>query len=318
MDVKQSLKWASEELKKNKVSEPEKSAGFLLRQVLGWDKAKLITNSDNKLDSKEEKKFREFINRRKKHEPVWYITGKIEFYGLDLEVNENVLIPRPETEFLVEEVLKHPSLSSRAQRSGVERSLKDNDEGKGFLRLPLRGVGRNDNTITILELGTGSGAISLALASKLENKIFASDISEDALKVAQKNAKKLGLEKFIEFRKGDLLEPWRDEKFDIIVANLPYIPHEEISSLALDIHHWEPRLALDGGKDGLEIYEKLISQAKDHLSVNAMMFFEIGIEQGEKLKKLVKEYLPDAKVKIKKDYGDIDRIAIISNIKKSC
>jgi len=355
MNIKQSLKWASDELKQNNVSEPEKSAEFLLRQILASfschsrpplsfprrressdsgrinsggnpvrNSAWIIANSDYKLDSKQENKFHEFIKRRKKHEPVWYITGKIAFYGLELEVNQNVLIPRPETEFLVEEVLKYLSLSSRAERSGVEGSLKEN-KGKGFLHSSLREVGRNDK-IKILEIGTGSGAISLALANKfrpeddqpLAEKIFASDISEDALQVAQKNAKTLALEKFIEFRQGDLLVPWQDEKFDIIVANLPYIPHEDMATLALDIHHWEPRLALDGGKDGLEIYEKLISQAKDHLNENSKMFFEIGIDQGDKIKELVEKYLPNAKVKIQKDYGDIDRIAIISNIRNSC
>jgi len=311
MNVKEALNWAINELKD--VSEAEKSAKFLLRQVLAPSlchsreglprskaggnldmKAWLLANPDYNLNSEQEKTFRQFIERRKKHEPVWYITGKIEFYGLDLSVNQNVLIPRPETEFLVEEVLK------------VSKGKK------------------------ILELGTGSGAISLALANKIKKegfwtsqndvKFFASDVSGDALKVAKKNAKKLGMDSRlrgndggcgIEFRQGDLLEPWSGEKFDIVVANLPYIPHEDMSSLALDIHHWEPRVALDGGKDGLEIYEKLLSQIPDYLNAGAMMFFEIGIDQGENLKKLVSKYLPNADVKIKKDYGDIDRLAII-------
>lgn len=280
MTTKEALDRAVNELKKNKVSEPEKSAEFLLRQVLDWDKAKLITNSEYELNDEQEKKFLGFIERRKKHEPVWYITGKIEFYVLDLSVDEGVLIPRPETEFLVEEVL----------------SVADNKK--------------------ILELGTGSGAISLALVSKLKRKTHASDISTDALKVAKKNADNLGLDKFIEFKKGDLLEPWKGQKFDIIVANLPYIPHEEISSLALDIHHWEPRVALDGGKEGLEIYERLFSQAKEYLKQDSMMFFEIGIGQGKKIKSLADKYLPGSNVLVKKDYSDTDRIAIIS-FKKS-
>jgi release factor glutamine methyltransferase len=292
MSIKEILLVGQNELRKRKVSEPEKSADFLLRQVLATSpchsreggnldiRAWMLANPDYKLSEKQEDKFREYIERRKKHEPVWYITGKIEFYGLDLEVNQNVLIPRPETEFLVEEVLK---------------SKVDN--------------------LRVLELGVGGGAISLALANTLKTKIYASDISGEVLRVAKKNAKNLELEKLIGFRQGDLFEPWKDMKFDIIVANLPYIPHEEMSSLALDIHHWEPRLALDGGKDGLEIYEKLLSQAGDYLNKNSKMFFEIGIEQGEKIEKLAKKYLPNAKVRIKKDYGDIDRIAIIKCFK---
>ncbi len=292
MIVKKSLEWAVNQLKENNISEPEKSAEFLLRQVLvsslchsreGGNpdvRAWMLTNPDYELTTKQENKFRQYVERRMKHEPIWYITGKIEFYGLDLFVNKSVLISRPETEFLVEEVLS---------------------------------VGKDKK---ILELGTGSGAISLALTSKLKNKMFTSDISEDALEIAKKNAKKMGLKNKMEFRRGDLLEPWKDMKFDIIVANLPYIPHEDMSSLALDIHHWEPRLALDGGKEGIEIYEKLLSQVKDYLNESAIMFFEIGIEQGEKIEKLVKKYLPKAKVEIKKDYRDVDRIAIIS-FKKS-
>ncbi|MDO8507583.1 MAG: peptide chain release factor N(5)-glutamine methyltransferase [bacterium] len=291
MTIKEILIWSTKELKNNNVSEPEKSAELLLRQILNWDKAKLIANPDYKLNSAQESKFREFIERRKKHEPVWYITGKIEFYGLDLAVNQDVLIPRPETEFLVEEVLS---------------VILTKEESKKRSFVP------QDDIFRILELGTGSGAIALSLANKLKSKIFASDISKEALEVAKKNTKKLELEKYIEFRQGSLFEPWGSEKFDCFVANLPYIPHEDMSSLALDIHHFEPRLALDGGKEGLEIYEELLSQAGDYLNENAMMFFEIGIDQGDKLKKLVEKYLPKAKVRIIKDYGDIDRIAVIS------
>ncbi|RJO62098.1 peptide chain release factor N(5)-glutamine methyltransferase [candidate division WS5 bacterium] len=355
MNVKIALLKAAKELKILNVSEPEKSAEFLLRQVLAPSlchsrpplsfprrreslrrinsggnpdiKAWMLANPEYELSPGQEKKFFQYIERRKRHEPVWYITGKIEFYGLDLFVDESVLIPRPETELLVEEVLAHLSLSSRVQ---VEGSLKKT-KGRGFLHSSLCDVGRNDN-IRILELGTGSGAISLAIANALINgkerlwtsqndvQFFASDISGDALKIAKKNTKKLRLDsrsgsgmtgEGIEFRRGDLLKPWLGEKFDIIAANLPYIPHEDIETLALDIHHWEPRVALDGGKEGLEIYERLLFQAKDYVNQDAIMFFEIGINQGEKLKKLVRKYLPDAKVTIKKDYSNIDRIAVI-------
>jgi len=295
MDIREALKWAINELKD--VSEAEKSADFLLRQVLGPStchsgeggnldmKAWLLANPDYKLNSEQEKKYRQFIERRKKHEPVWYITGKIEFYGLELDVNQNVLIPRPETEFLVEEVL------TQIKKEKGKRKK-------------------------ILELGTGSGAISLAIANEVKSKnekvkIFASDISEEALKVAKKNARRLVLTENIEFRKGDLLGPWEGEKFDFIVANLPYVPHEDMSTLALDITHFEPRVALDGGEGGLEIYERLLSQAGSYLNENAMMFFEIGIDQGDKLEEMVKKYLPSATTEVRQDYGGIDRIAII-------
>ncbi len=289
MTVKSSLTKAYKILQDAKVSEPEKSADFLMRQVLGWDKAQLIAHSSHKLTNSQEEQFRQFIERRGKHEPVWYITGYIEFYGLDLEVNQNVLIPRPETELLVEQVVNN-----------------------------IKQLTKNKKDLRILELGTGSGAISLALAKKVKNKklkvkIFTSDISEKALNIAKENAKRLGFKEEIEFRQGDLTEPWRGEKFDFIVANLPYIPHEEMKTLALDIHHWEPRIALDGGKAGLEIYERLLEQACDHLNVNYQMFLEIGIGQGKVIRNLTAKYLPGSQVEIKRDYSDIDRIAIIKN-----
>ncbi len=311
MTVKSSLVKAYKILQDAKVSEPEKSADFLMRQVLGWDKAQLITHSDYKLNDKEEKKFRQFIERRSKHEPVWYITGQIEFYGLDLAVNQNVLIPRPETELLVEQVVNN-----------------------------IKQLTNHKKDLRILELGTGSGAISLALANEVKNKkegfrvtstpsgvypslaengqagqndikIFASDISEKALKVAKGNAKSLGLDKEIELRQGDLFEPWKGEKFDYLVANLPYIPHEEMKTLVLDIHHWEPRIALDGGREGLEIYERLLEQASDYLNKNYRIFFEIGIGQGEKIRNLATKHISGSQVEIKRDYSNIDRIAII-------
>ena len=280
MTIKEAVDKGIEELKKNKVSEPESSVTFLLASVLDKDRAYIYAHGEKSLTKAQEKKIRGYLNRRKKHEPVWYILGEVEFYGRKFYINNDVLTPRPETEFLIQEVLKV-----------AER------EGQG----------------DIIEIGTGSGAISVTLAKESNKKITATDISKKALKVAKKNAKNIGVLENVKFVQGDLLEPIVNGLLPnaIIVANLPYIPHEDMETLQFDVLHHEPREALDGGREGLEIYERLISQMKDR-NFTGRAFFEIGIGQGEKLRKIVKGCFPKAEVKIKKDLADIDRIAIIS------
>jgi release factor glutamine methyltransferase len=222
MTIKKAQEWGISELKKNKVDQLESSANFLLRRVLDVNKAYLVSCFDRKLNLIQEKKFRKWIQRRSKYEPVWYISGRVEFFGQDFYVNKNVLIPRPETELMVEKVLK-------------QIQNQKNKKQKGF---------------KILDMGTGSGAIILSLIKKLEdyssrkqnesrslkrshlssnNSYYASDISSEALVVAKKNAKNLGLYSKIKFKKGNLFASWLGQKFDLIVANLPYIPHEEMS-----------------------------------------------------------------------------------------
>lgn len=278
MTISQANKWATEFLEKKGIEEPKSSADFLIRQTLKVDKSYLIVNKDKKMPILVEAKFRRWIKRRAKHEPVWYITGKIEFYGQDFYVNKNVLIPRPETELLVEEILK------RIKTTGESR---------------------------ILDIGTGSGAIILTLANKLKGQFFASDISDKALVIAKKNAKSLTHHNKVIFKKGDLLSPWLNQKFDLIVANLPYVPHEDMSTLAFDLIHYEPRTALDGGTEGLELYNKFIQQLPFLVNDKTTIFCEIGKDQGEKFKRMVINTLPKASVEIIQDYAKIDRIIVI-------
>lgn len=281
MTIKESLQWSTSLLEEKKTEQPNESANFLLRQLLSADKSYIITHPDKKLTLFQENKFKRWVKRRAKHEPVWYITRSIEFYGQDFLVNENVLIPRPETELL------------------IEKTLADSKELKTNSR--------------ILDIGTGSGAIILSLAKELDvtHKYFASDISSKALAVAKKNAKRLKLDPVIQFKKGDLLSPWLGQRFDIIIANLPYIPHEDMSTLALDLLHYEPRTALDGEKNGLEIYERFFAQLPSVLAPNTKVYCEIGKDQGGEVKLMIKKSLPKAKVTIVSDYAKIDRIAII-------
>ncbi len=283
MTIAEALKWAKCLLKEKGVEGPENSADFLLRQVLKKDKTYLYGHPEHELTLAQKTKYRSWVNQRAKHKPVWYITGKIEFLGLDLAVNQNVLIPRPETELLVEKIIE------KVRRGFVPEN--------------------------VLDVGTGSGAIILALTDNLEKipgeHFFASDISARALSVARKNAKNLGYKNLIEFRKGDLFQPWKGQKFDLIVTNLPYIPHEDMPSLALDLVHYEPRTALDGGHEGLEIYERFFHDVQDYLNPGGKVFCEIGYDQGEKIKKLLAEIMPKAEVTVLGDYADIDRIVII-------
>jgi release factor glutamine methyltransferase len=283
MTIGEALKWAKNILREKGVEGPENSAEFLLRQVLHKDKPYLFAHPEHNLTLIQKTKYRSWIVQRSKHKPVWYIAGKIEFLGLDILVNQNVLIPRPETELLVEKIIE--------------------EVRGGFVPK------------SILDIGTGSGAIVLSLVDNLEHfggeKFFASDISREALVVAKRNAKSLGFDKNIEFKKGDLFEPWNGKKFDLIVTNLPYIPHEDMPTLALDLIHYEPRTALDGGHLGLEIYERFFHEVGEHLNKGAKVFCEIGYDQGEKITKLLSKFLPQSSVRVIGDYADIDRIVTI-------
>lgn len=282
MVIRDLLAWAKKELKQAEVAEPESSAEFLLREVLSLDRAALYANLDKVITASEERKYKKFIARRKKHEPVWQITSEVEFFGRPFYVNRNVLVPRPETEFLVELALK---------------------EIKGKFKKP-------NSKLKILDIGTGSGAIIITLANEMKSgDFFGSDISAKALAVAKKNAKKNAAE--VNFKRGDLFKPWAGEKFDLIVANLPYIPEEDMGGLAMDVHHYEPRLALSGGVGGLVIYDKFLQELPSYLKEDGVIFCEITREQGELFCNLANKYLPDKKCEIHKDLADIDRIAII-------
>ncbi|MFH1386217.1 MAG: peptide chain release factor N(5)-glutamine methyltransferase [bacterium] len=206
----------------------------------------------------------ETIARRLDDEPLAYIIGSQPFLGLDFIVNKNVLIPRPETELLVETVLRFTT---------------------------------HDSRLTIADVGTGSGCIAVSLASALPNaKLFAIDSVKEALEIAKINAAKHKVSKQIKFLQGDLLTPLQ-EKVDIIVSNPPYVPTEEINN------DWEPRGALDGGKDGLDHIRRLIKEAPNYLKPNGKLFFEFGFGQTDKIRELTKN-----KGTIIKDYANIPRI----------
>lgn len=220
----------------------------------------------------------EALERLKSGEPVQYIVGNVDFYGYLLDVNRNVLIPRRETEELVEEVIKRV---------------------KSF-----------DNP-TIIDVGTGSGAIAISLSKELNAHVYASDISDDALVVAKRNASKN--EANITFFRGDMLKPYIESnvKVDIIVSNPPYIKeNEEIEEI---VKNNEPHLALYAKNDGLEFYESILKDAKCILKDKYLIAFEIGYEQAEDIKKLAIKYLGNVNVEVKKDLSFKNRMLFVYN-----
>jgi len=207
--------------------------------------------------------------------PLQYVLGNTEFYGLKLSLTKNVLIPRPETEQLVEEALKYLG----------------NGSGK-----------------KVLDLCCGSGAIALAVAKNTESEITASDISKDAIAVASANALALNLK--VKFAVGDLFTAVAGEKFDVVISNPPYIKHGDIAKLEKKVKDFEPTLALDGGEDGLNFYRLLAKNATEHLNEGGAMFMEIGAEQGDDVKAIFADY---ASCEVKKDLNGLDRIIVVRN-----
>lgn len=278
-------------------------AELLLRFVLGISIEKILLNPEFRIKNHEWEKYKKLIKKRKQGYPIAYLTGHKEFYGIDFFVNENVLVPRPETELLVEEILSY------------ESRIKNHE-------------------LRILEIGTGSGCIALTLAKYLPKaKTIAVDISEKALSVARKNFKRIKQDNktarnHVQFRKSNLLSNIKSLP-DIIVANLPYLTRDELKEPSIAK---EPRLALCGGKDGLELYEKLFQQIGDRLcrgeplcspkpgqprraaptgKPTPAIFIEIGEKQGKRATQLAKKYFPKSKIEVKKDLARRDRVVII-------
>lgn len=255
MNIKQALEEAKNILKSNNFEDSNIIAKELLSYVLKKDKVYLTINSDTALTDTEYAEFTKYIEQIIDGKPVQYIIQKQEFMGMKFFVNEDVLIPQPDTEILVETVL---------------------DICKRYGNQSLR----------ILDLCTGSGAIAISLSKILNTQVFASDISTKALKVAEKN-NVLNNSK-VEFIESNLFEQIIGEKFDIIVSNPPYIKNEEIKLLSKQVQN-EPYIALSGGEDGLDFYRKIIDEAYKYINKNGYLCLEIGYDQKEDLIKLIKQ-----------------------------
>jgi len=278
------LQWTFSYFNSHKIEGARASAEILLANALGLKRIDLYLRYDQPLGREELATFKTLIKRRVKMEPVAYIIGNKEFWSLDLDVTKDVLIPRPDTECLVEQALAY---------------------------LP----GKDSNALwNILELGTGSGAIILSMATQQpQHRYFASDLSEKALRVAKVNAEKNHLSEAILFFAGDWLYPIKNNirNFDMIVSNPPYIPTHVIAGLEPEIVFYEPRIALDGGKDGLDSLRVIINQAPSFLKPAGYLILEIGYDQKQKISKIVNHCGKYESVNIVKDYGGHDRVAIV-------
>ncbi|MFA6322637.1 MAG: peptide chain release factor N(5)-glutamine methyltransferase [Candidatus Buchananbacteria bacterium] len=288
-DINNLLSTANWALAKKHLPTPHLDAEVLLSWVIKKPKEFLYTYPQKRLSPPQIEKFNQIINRRIKGEPIAYIIGKKEFYGLDFRVNRDVLIPRPETELLVEETLAE----MRKQKS----------ENKNF---------------NLVDVGTGSGAIIISLTKNLSTnknfKYYASDISQKALTVAKFNANKFNVK--IKFLKGNLLTPFKNIKIDILVANLPYVwpKWKNNKSLSAGLK-FEPQMAIFTKEKGLYLYRQLFEQIASQKYQPSFIICEFDPRQTSEVQRIAKKILPLFRQKIKKDLAGLNRIIILSKIK---
>lgn len=268
MTLRETVKLAAKLLKNAKIENPRLEAEILAAHFLKKDRLYLITHDDEAIPDTDVKAFKRLADKRAGGEPMAYILGYKEFYGRNFIVNKDVLIPRPETEMLIELI-----------------------KGEGNAK--------------ILDLCAGSGCIGLTLALECKDaKVTLSDISPKAVDIIKKNAENLGVE--VNIVESDLFDDI-EGKFDIIVSNPPYIGSETIEMLETTVKDYEPRLALDGGRDGLKFYKKIIPNSKKYLSENGRIFFEMGFDEGEQIKSLLMSNT-FSDIKIYKDLANLDRV----------
>jgi release factor glutamine methyltransferase len=286
--ILETLQWGNNLLQQAGLDTPELDASLLLAHVLKTKRSLLFTESFQIVKKTQMQTYTRLLNRRLNHEPIAYLIGTMDFAGLTIQVNSSVLIPRPETELLVDVAL--------------QQIVK--------LRSPVR----------ILDLCTGSGCIAITLAKHApQSCILGTDINAEALTIARKNARKNGLQLDskgnLQFRSGDLFsavpKKYLQPVWDIIITNPPYIASSVISQLDKDVQDFEPHLALDGGNDGLHLIRTIIKNATDYLKPDGWLMIEIGYDQGEYVKKLLEnqgQYQLKS-IQITKDLSGLDRLA---------
>lgn len=283
-NISEARREASSFLERVGVSEPASNAELLLRHVLGLEGASYLAALRDPFPVDRKDAWEEAIRRKAAGEPAQYIIGEQEFYGLAFKVTPDVLIPRPETELLVEAIAEIGGrIWGGGDLNGSVRSPSSIDPGG-----KPRGAGNPvGNTPRVADIGTGSGAIAAALKHlRPEWCVSASDISPEALTVAQGNVRRLGLD--VDFKQGDLLEPFTGEPLDIVVSNPPYIPADTIPHLQPEVRDYEPRRALDGGTDGLAPYRIMMSQLSLLPKPPVLIGFELGMGQAGDVAELLR------------------------------
>jgi len=305
LDLKSALKKGEAILKAVNNKSASNDARVILSNVLNCSKIFLIANYDYQLTEDEEAKFAELIELRAKGVPLQYITGKQEFMSLQFRVNSNVLIPRQETEILVETIIDYIKNKRGILKERNAVSKKNTNSGN---KADSVSINRSDD-ISILEIGTGSGCIAVSLAYYIQDCfITATDISEDAIQTARLNASLNGVKEKIDFVVSDLFENVGNKKFDAIVSNPPYIAKKDIESLDVEVKKYEPIIALDGGIDGLDFYRAIIQKAPDYLKEDGILVFEIGYNQARDVACLMERDFSN--IRIIKDLDKNDRVVI--------
>jgi release factor glutamine methyltransferase len=258
-------------------------AELLLCMVVECRKERLYLDHERPLGEHEEQLFQRLLQRRGRREPISYITGRKEFWSRDFFVSPNVLVPRPETELLVDVSLK------------------------------VLGESSEKGPVKILELGTGSGVIAVSLSKEWsEAEIWATDISREALKISATNATRHGIRDKLRFLQGDLFEPVKERAglFHLIVSNPPYVRRGEFANLSSEVREWEPRLALDGGADGLDFYRRIISEAPLYLANGGFLALEMGADMARDLLGLIGQVGAYSETCIYQDYAGQDRVVV--------
>ena len=274
------LKWTEDYFAQKGIENPRLDAEVLLSHVLQKQRIYLYVHFDEPLQAAELAAFREMIKKRIAHVPVAYILGEKEFMGLTFKVTEATLVPRPDTEILVQ--------------AGVDR---------------LRQLGRSNPRIA--DIGTGTGAVGLSVLNFVKDAVLDTvDISPAARAVAEENAESFGLKERANFFTGDLLAPLAGQNYTAILSNPPYIPAKDIEGLAADVRNSEPHTALDGGEDGLDFYRRLCSEAPAMLAAGGFMAFEVGIDQAGDVARLAEENPLICRTEILKDYAGIERVVV--------
>lgn len=277
MLIKEAMRKGMISLKTNNIQEPNLKSRLLMQYILNKPRQYMLIHDNEELTNKQEKAYLENIEKMIKGVPLQHITHSQEFMKMNFYVNENVLIPRPDTEILVEEVIN---------------------------------IDKKINAKKILDLCTGSGAIAISLAKYIENsQITAVDISEEALRIAKLNAVNNNVEDKITFVKSDLFENIVKEKYDIIVSNPPYIKKDFMKKLDKEVQQ-EPYIALDGGYDGLDFYRKIISEGYQYLKFKGYLCMEIGYDQKQEVFDIIKSQEKYSNTYSKIDLGGNDRIVV--------
>jgi release factor glutamine methyltransferase len=279
--IQKLLTWLTEYLTQKDVDSPRLSAELLLSHVLGLKRIELYTQFGKVVPQEQLDQLRSLVKRAGLHEPVAYLVGRAEFYSIEFEVTSDCLIPRPETEQLVQRAIE-------------------------FLR--KRGTGQ-----LVCDLCTGCGIIAVAIAKNVPDaKVIATDISAEALAVATKNVEKHKLQERIELRQGDLFEPLIPplDQFDLIASNPPYVSAAEYEILDKNVKDYEPRIALYAGEGGLDVYRRIAEKVGPFLKPDGILLLEIGYAQGPAVRELFEQTGVFASIEIEKDFQKHDRVVV--------